>query len=72
MFVVKRKVKKRLTDREKDSKIKLCVYQEIDRLVNEGKFELTPELTRKLIEGKLHRLEQQMQANRLIWSELYC
>ena len=60
-----------MTDRERDSKIKLCVYQEIDQRVSKGKFDLTPELTKRLIDGKMHRLEQQVQANRLNWSERY-
>ena len=60
-----------MTDREKDSKIKLCVYQEIDQRVSKGKLDLTPELTKRLIDGKMHRLEQQILANRLNWSERY-
>ena len=58
-----------MTEKEKDSKIKLCVYQEIDQRVNKGKFELTPELTKRLIAGKMHRLEQQVYANRQYLSE---
>ena len=62
---------KRLTDTEKCSNIQMCVYQEIDQRVRNGEVELTPELTKRLIEGKLHRLEQQILANRLFWSERY-
>ena len=60
-----------MTDTEKDSKIQLCVYQEIDQRVNKGKLDLTPELTKRLIEGKMYRWEQQMLANRQLLSELH-
>ena len=59
-----------MTETEKDSKIKLCVYQVIDSRLAKGVFDLTPELTEQLIEGKLYRLKQQIKANRKIFSEL--
>ena len=59
-----------MTETEKDSKIKLCVYQVIDSRAANGDYELTPALTKQLIEGKLHRLKQQIKANRQVLSEL--
>lgn len=63
MFIAVQKGKKKLTDTELDSKIKSCVYQEIDRRVLNGLgYELTSDLTQWLIESKLQRLLKQREA----------
>ena len=52
-----------------DKKEFLCVYDEIDERIDKGVFELTPELTQKLIEDKLQRMRLAV-ANRTFCSEL--